>query len=168
MTVRYFAYGSNLLYARLYARCSSIVKIGVARLERHRLTFTKPGSDDSGKCGIEAVDSEEYVLGVMYQMDKSEKPVLDRIEGNGLGYIDRQIEVQSDRGLVDCFTYYPTVLNVDRIPYDWYKAFVLEGALENRFPTHYIEMIASIESQVDPHRQRRRSNLAIIRGQTPD
>lgn len=168
MTVRYFAYGSNLLHARLYARCSSIVNIGVARLDRHRLTFNKPGRDNSGKCGIEAADSKEYVLGVMYQMDKNEKPVLDRIEGNGQGYIDRKIEVYADQGLVDCFTYYPTVLDAERIPYDWYKAFVLEGAIENRFPAHYIEMIASIESRVDPHRQRRLSNFAIIRGQTPD
>ena len=168
MTVRYFAYGSNLLFARLHARCSSIVHVGVARLEQHRLHFNKPGSDDSGKCGIESVDSEEYVLGVMYQMAKNEKPVLDRIEGNGYGYTDRQIEVHTEQGLVECFTYYPTVLDTETIPYDWYKAFVLEGAIENRFPAHYVEMIASTESRVDPHQQRRRSNFEIIGGRTPD
>lgn len=167
MTVRYFAYGSNLLFARLYARCSSIVHVGVACLERHRLSFDKPGSDDSGKCGIQAVDTEEYVLGVLYQMDAIEKPVLDRIEGNGLGYADKQIEVYAAQGVVDCFTYYPTVLDAEKLPYDWYKAFVLEGARENRFPDHYIEMIASIESRVDPHQQRRLSNFEIIGGCDP-
>ena len=164
MTVRYFAYGSNLLFARLYARCSTIVHIGVGRLERHRLTFNKPGGDNSGKCGIEEVDSDEFVLGVLYQMDKNEKPVLDKIEGNGRGYIDREVRVHTASGTMDCFTYYPTVFNAELRPYDWYKAFVLEGARENSFPMHYMEMIAAVESTPDPHHRRRLSNFAIIRG----
>ncbi|MGI9317509.1 MAG: gamma-glutamylcyclotransferase family protein [bacterium] len=168
MTVRYFAYGSNLLYARLYARCSSIVNIGVARLDGHRLHFNKPGGDDSGKCGIEVVETEEYVLGVLYQMDKREKPVLDRIEGIGHGYIDQKIQVRTEQGIVECFTYYPTRLDRQIRPFDWYKAFVLEGARENRFPAHYLGMIASIEALVDPHHERRSSNYAIISAKSPD
>lgn len=164
MTVRYFAYGSNLLHARLYARCRSIVNIGIARLDRHRLNFAKPGSDESGKCGIEAVNTGEYVLGVLYQMAKREKPVLDRIEGNGHGYMDKEIEVNSNRGPIRCFTYYPTRLDNDKRPYDWYKALVLEGARENGFPPHYLEMIEAVESLIDPHHERRISNYAIIQG----
>lgn len=168
MTVRYFAYGSNLLFARLYARCSSIVHLGVGRLARHRLTFNKPGGDNSGKCGIEEVDSDEYVLGVMYQMDRHEKLVLDEIEGNGHGYVDRNVQVQTKRGTMNCFTYYPTVFNAELRPYDWYKAFVLEGARENSFPVHYLEMIAAVESMLDPHHQRRLSNYAIIEDRKAD
>ncbi len=161
-TVTYFAYGSNLLFARLYARCPSIEHAGVARLDGHQLHFNKPGGDSSGKCGIEVVDSGHHVLGVLYTMHRDEKPLLDRIEGVGHGYVDREVRVHADHGVVDCFTYYPTLHAQNRPPWDWYKAFVVEGARENRFPDHYIAMIEAVEHLVDPDHERRARNLSIL------
>ena len=161
-TVTYFAYGSNLHFARLHARCPSIENIGVARLEGHRLHFNKPGRDHSGKCGIEIVDGEHHVLGVLYRMHRDEKPVLDEIEGVGYGYVDQEVLVHGDQGPVECFTYYPTLHVRDLRPWDWYKAFVLEGARENRFPDHYIEMIEAVIHQKDPDHRRRTQNLSIL------
>lgn len=167
MSVLYFAYGSNLLFARLHARCPSIVSAGVARLDGHRLHFDKPGGDASGKCGIEATGGDSHVLGVLYRMRRGEKPVLDRIEGVGHGYDDRPVVVQADGGPVECFTYYPTRHESGRPPWDWYKAFVLEGARENRFPESYVAMIEAVESRVDPDHRRRVENLAILSRGTP-
>ncbi len=162
MRVTYFAYGSNLLFARLHARCPSIVNLGIGRLDGHRLHFNKPGGDASGKCGIEAVDGSHHVLGVLYHMHADEKPVLDRIEGVGHGYIDRQVVVHTDDGPVDCFTYYPTLHDAGRPPWDWYKAFVLEGARENGFPDRYLAMIAEVTAVEDPDGDRRRNNLDVL------
>ena len=159
----YFAYGSNLLYARLHARTPSIKNLGMARLSSHRLSFNKPGGDGSGKCGIEPVDSNEYVLGVLYEMDREEKPALDHIEGVGHGYVDQTVKVSFKDTVVNAFTYYPSRLDCVVLPFDWYKAFVLFGARQNNFPDKYISLIDSVECQADPDTKRRKENLEIVK-----
>ena len=118
------------------------------------MSFDKPGGDGSGKCGIEVVDTDEYVLGVLYQMHPSERPVLDKIEGLGYGYVNKEIVVIAASGSVSCFTYYPTRLDDPSPPYDWYKAFVLEGAKENHFPRDYLNRIESTMSKPDQDKAR--------------
>ena len=162
MTVNYFAYGSNLLFARLYARTPSIVNLGVVALNGYRLTFDKPGSDGSGKCGIEKVSDNDQVLGVLYQMAVSEKPILDQIEGEGFGYLAKDVQVTSGDDVISAFTYFPTQLGYRQPPYDWYKAFVLEGARENHFPEDYIAMIENVECIVDQDEERRSKNQQIL------
>ena len=164
MTVIYFAYGSNLLFARLHARTPSIKNIGIGYLGGHRLSFDKPGRDGSGKCGIEIVNSDEFVFGVLYEMDRDEKPILDEIEGSGHDYIDKPVVVHNGEGAINAFTYYPTKMNQSLKPYDWYQAFVVAGAVENGFPDHYVEYLRSVESMVDPDAERSQKNFAILRG----
>lgn len=159
--VIYFAYGSNLLFARLYARTPSIKKLGTGKLSDHRMHFNKPGGDGSGKCGIEKIKGNEFVFGVLYEMDSSDKPILDKIEGVGRGYVDQTVVVQLGKKNIDAFTYYPTQLNCEAKPFDWYKAFVLIGARENNFPSEYISSIESIESEVDLDGTRRATNFEI-------
>ncbi len=161
--VNYFAYGSNLLYARLHARTPSINNLGMGRLHSHRLSFNKPGGDGSGKCGIERIDSDDFVLGVLYEMDEREKPVLDRIEGVGHGYINKPVEVNLEGSFVHAFTYYPSRLDCAVLPFDWYKAFVLLGAQENDFPINYITLIESVDCQIDLDVNRRNANLEIAK-----
>ncbi len=162
VTVNYFAYGSNLLHARLHARTPSIRNLGIARLPNHRFSFDKIGGDGSGKCGIEQTHRSHEVIGVLYQMAKLEKPVLDKIEGVGHGYVDRQVSVITHRGEIPAFTYYPTLLEEARKPYDWYKALVVAGAKENGFPQHYLAMIESITSVIDPDKNRTTKNFKLI------
>jgi len=162
MEYMYFAYGSNLWFARLHARCPSVTKVGMGRLPQHRLSFDKPGKDNSGKCGIEAVDSSDSVLGVLYKINLEDKLTLDRIEGNGHDYYEEEIIVHSESGPVDCYTYYPSRLDEATPPWDWYKGFVLAGARQNCFPPMYVSMIEAVESVIDPDQKRRAENLAIL------
>ena len=159
----YFAYGSNLSFARLYARCPSIENLGIGRLVDHTLHFTKPGGDGSGKCGIEKRPGDE-VLGVLYQMAYEEKPILDRIEGLGHDYQVEDVIIETDRGEVDCFTYYPTRNDAAMPPWDWYKAFVYQGARENGFPEAYLRRIEAVEHLIDPDAVRRAMNFASLHG----
>ena len=164
----YFAYGSNLLFARLHARTPSIRNLGVASLDDHRLHFNKPGGDGSGKCGIEESAPGQQVLGVTYAIHQSEKPLLDEIEGVGHGYTERWVEVRQGGETISAFTYYPTRHDHALLPFDWYKNFVLQGALENDFPMEYIARIESVEVVVDPDEKRRSHNFSISqRGLTP-
>ncbi len=49
--VRYFAYGSNMLTARLHERVPSATPIGIGQLEGHALRWDKRSwRDGSGKC----------------------------------------------------------------------------------------------------------------------
>ena len=165
MKVYYFAYGSNLLFARLHARTPSIKNVGVGYLPHHRLAFDKPGRDGSGKCGIEEVEGDDFIFGVIYEMDRDEKPLLDEIEGSGHDYVDKPVVVNSGEGPVNAFTYYPTRMDESLKPYDWYKAFVVQGAIENGFPEHYIDYLRSVESMVDPDSHRSAENAAILQSQ---
>ena len=159
--LHYFAYGSNLLFARLYARTPSICNRGVAVLRDHRLHFNKPGGDGSGKCGIEAGRNGEQVLGVVYEIAADEKPLLDEIEGVGHGYSECWLEVEIGDMSLDVFTYYPTRHDCALPPFDWYKNFVLQGALENAFPAQYIARIRAVAEVVDPDGKRRSQNFRI-------
>ncbi len=95
-------------------------------------------------------------------MQKVEKPVLDKIEGLGHGYIDKNVVVHTDDGALECYTYYPTILDESQPPWDWYKGFVLQGARENNFPTAYLKLIEAIECRVDPVVERSALNRSIL------
>ena len=98
-------------------------------------------------------------------MDVVDKPVLDEIEGVGHGYVDRKVDVELDSNLIAGFTYYPTALGYDALPFDWYREFVLQGAIENGFPQAYVEMIKNQEFITDSDEVRRAENFNIISAQ---
>ena len=81
-TFHYFAYGSNLLSTRLQQRTPSARALAPAVLEGHALRWHKAGADGSGKCDVVAVDGAGHrVIGVVYEIARSEKPLLDAAEG---------------------------------------------------------------------------------------
>ena len=51
-TFHYFAYGSNMLTARLKARCSGAELVGRAFADGWGIEFSKPGEDGSGKATL--------------------------------------------------------------------------------------------------------------------
>src|SRR5262245_53858073 len=123
-----------MLAARLRARVPSARAIGTAPLLGYALRWHKVSVDGSGKCDVETdATPSACVWGVVYEIDRSEKLMLDRAEGLGKGYAERMIQVQAAAGPIDVHLYYATQTRIDRalMPYDWYKRFVVEGAKEN-------------------------------------
>ena len=55
----YFAYGSNMLTARLRERMPSCKPLGIAKLPGHALRFHKRSKDQSGKCNAFATDDDQ-------------------------------------------------------------------------------------------------------------
>lgn len=53
-----FAYGSNMLVARLTERVPSARPIGIGQLKGHVLRWHKRSKDGSGKCDIEITESD--------------------------------------------------------------------------------------------------------------
>ena len=166
MRLNYFAFGSNLSSPRLLQRLPAARVHCVATLAHHHLRWHKKGRDLSGKCTIEPGDVHaDRVYGVVYQVTLDERHLLDRIEGHGIGYQRREVEVITFTGdSIAAFTYYATDIDHARQPYHWYKEHVLRGALEHGFPPHYVDGIRATDSIDDHDPERHQRELAIYGG----
>lgn len=149
---------------RLFQRIEAS-KVGVAILAGHKLCFHKHSeTDGSAKCNIlETGRNDDFVLGVLYDIEKSQKPVLDTIEGLGFGYSIKTVSVKIDGASFEAFTYYATSIDTTLMPFQWYKQHVLEGARENGMPAEYIKSIEDVEALADADVERRDRELSIYR-----
>jgi len=125
--------------------------------------FQKSGKDESAKCNAHHTgNSEDYVIGVLYDIHPDDKPALDKFEGLGSGYEMKNVLIKVDDGsLFEAFTYYATHVDNSLKPFDWYREHVLIGARENALPQDYIEAIQSIEFIEDNDTERRARELSI-------
>jgi gamma-glutamylcyclotransferase len=164
--ILYFAYGSNMLSRRLCAadRTPSAVAVDTGFVKARRLTFDKVSCDGSGKCDIEATDNlDDRAYGVLYEIDKSEKPELDKIEGLGKGYDEEpSIDVFTASGNRQALAYVATKKEPALRPYHWYKAIVIAGAVEHQLPESYIEWIRTVDSKPDRNISRRSENEKLL------
>jgi cation transport regulator ChaC len=154
-TFLYFAYGSNMLTRRLQRRAPSARPVGSGFVERRRLTFDKVGSDGSGKCDIVATeDHADRVYGVLFKVPSGEETAIDQAEGLGHGYRKENVRVVTADGEVLALTYIATQNEPGCLPYHWYKAYVVNGAIEHGLPGTYVEQLRNILSKSDPDRDR--------------
>lgn len=167
MAIDYFAYGSNLLDARLRARLPAVVRCSSARLPGHRLRFDKRGgSDGSGKGHVVPSSAAgEVVWGVLYHLDDAERARLDAIEGVGHGYTGAlRTVLGADGRAVEAMLYVaePTAVVPDLEPYDWYLALVIAGAVEAGFPADYIARLRAVRCRRDADTARALDALRLI------
>ncbi len=157
--LHYFAYGSNLLPARLLARTPSARFASRAWLADHRLSFDKRGRDGSGKATIVAA-AGCTVPGVVYRLDVADLPHLDAAEGCGFGY-DR-VMLDSNLGPVMTYRAPSMYRSAHPWPYDWYRALVLAGARWHGLPTNHRQLLAAQPAWEDPQQERANAAWAII------
>lgn len=149
-TFLYFAYGSNLLTARLRERTPSARPLGVARLPLYALRWHKRGADGSGKCDIVLnPDAAAHVLGVVYEVRREEKPALDAAEALGIGYRAQELDVQLSAQPVRVWAYLALQTHADALPFTWYKALVIAGAREHRLDADYIRDLEAAAARPD-------------------
>ncbi|MCU0093418.1 gamma-glutamylcyclotransferase [Pseudomonas koreensis] len=162
--MKYFAYGSNMSISRLRARVSSAVALGCFSLSRHDLRFHKASKDGSGKCNAYFTsNSDDVVYGVLFEIDQVEKLILDRAEGLGHGYDEKEVIVTAaDGSLLSAVTYVASDFDDSRRPYTWYVNHVVIGAREALLPVDYIRTkISSIEAVEDADEWRDAKERAI-------
>jgi gamma-glutamylcyclotransferase len=158
-TFKYFAYGSNMLTERLRARdrCPSAIPVDAAVLRGHTLQFWKISKDGSGKATIvRSQIAEAKVFGVVFEIVEAEKLNLDKVEGVGSGYEilnDLSVLLMSGEEVL-ARTYIGTALDQTLRPYDWYRAFVLAGAIQHGLPSSWIATLEATEfiRDLDPRR----------------
>jgi len=148
---------------RLINRVPSAKFETVATLHEHDLRLHKKSKDGSGKCdAYETNNPGHFVVGVVFKIAPPEKKYLDKKEGLGCGYEQKEVMLRTVTGeTIRAITYYATDIDSKLKPYYWYKHHVLIGAEENGLPIEYIEKISSIESVTDPKLERHESEMAI-------
>lgn len=157
----YFAYGSNMLLARLRARCPSAEPTGAAELTGYELNWHKQSKDGSGKCSI-AQSNNSCVFGVLYQIADTDKRTLDRAEGLGHGYDEVCVQISIEGKCLTAITYQATDIDESLKPYSWYQALVIAGAKEHSLPEGYVERLHFMTSMADPDRARHAKELCLV------
>ncbi len=154
MTVyRYFAYGSNVLAARLAARVVVDGDLGAAALTGWSLSFHKLGRDGSGKCTIVFTDNVDHrVYGAIYELGAHAKARLDEIEGVGHGYAIHTRELPPF-GPVYFYCAEERYVDASLRPYQWYVDLVLEGGRQRGFSATYLQAIAAQPAWPNPPRR---------------
>ena len=162
-TFLYFAYGSNMLTRRLRKRTPSAVAIGPGFVESHRLSFDKVSTDGSGKCNIAPTnDPADRVYGVLFSIEIFEAQDLDEAEGLGRGYHKSSVQVVSPTGVQVAVAYIADNINPFLLPYDWYKDFVVRGAIEHKLPAVYVRRLQITGSQRVSNEKRRAKNESVL------
>ena len=161
----YFAYGSNMCTNRLRERTPSARSVGVGSVRGHQLRWHKKSYDGSGKCDLFfTADDNHLVHGVLFEISVSEKKRLDTVEGLHQGYDEKMVEVVTASGVIPAVTYFATVIDKFRRPYEWYKRFVVEGAIEHGLSEQYVQELQAIESIEDPDIDRVLRETRIFEG----
>jgi hypothetical protein len=148
----YFAYGSNMLSARLRDRCPSAEPLGTGWISGYSVVFDKEGRDGSGKATLRSDPrAEAAVHGVLYRVAQAEREALDRAEAR----YDRldDFAVRTDFGgsptLASVYIAPPEACRGDLAPFDWYVALIEQGAREHRLSGDYIGRLCGIDAMAD-------------------
>lgn len=136
---RYFAYGSNMLRARIEERLGRVEVLGAAVLPGFAHSFTKLGRDGTGKGNIRAAHGNE-VHGVLYRLDPGQLTRLVEIEG---GYRLISLSVRCSGEIVDASAFQAMAPMAALVPTAEYLAFYERGMHEHGLPAHYRALIVA-------------------------
>src|SRR5262249_15977161 len=96
----YFAYGSNMLKARLEARVGHVLPGVTGSIRGYRLRFHKRSGDNSGKCNMMYTGCQkDVVYGVVFEISETQQDALDRAEGLGSGYDIEEVSIRLPDGI---------------------------------------------------------------------
>jgi gamma-glutamylcyclotransferase len=162
-TFYYFAYGSNMLTARLRERCPSAVVRTTAVVRDHIVVFGKRSIDHSGKASLRALAGPKNIVrGVVFEIANEEVEGLDDAEGSG--YSRRSsfhVECLRTGDTINTCTYFATKYDDELRPYDWYLALVLAGITEHGLGEEYAATVRAICHHSDPQPSRKSRQDAI-------
>lgn len=164
--MHYFAYGSNMLSARLLARVPEARALGAAMLIDHELFCDKRSVDGSGKFTIVA-QAGGCVPGVLYNISQAGRAGLDAFEGPGYAAVDVEVEVGGQPHTALVYVAHSDWRDASLKPYDWYLAFARAGAIEHDLPAPHQARLHVWPSQPDQNTERAALNRAILAGQCP-
>ncbi|GAB4538357.1 MAG: hypothetical protein Tsb0020_52530 [Haliangiales bacterium] len=135
--LRYFAYGSNMLRARIEARLGPVEVVGAAKLPDYAHAFDKYGFDGTAKGNINPAPGD-VVHGVLYQITPPQLTQLATFEG---GY--RRIDIRVTCGHLEHLALSFQAIDPMRDPTSRpppspeYLDYYWRGMREHDLPAHY-------------------------------
>ena len=87
---------------------------------------------------------------------------LDRAEGLGKGYLRGEVLVIGAGGSRTALAYIADHTDAALLPYDWYKDFVVHGAIEHGLPAAYLRRLQIADCKPDPNTERSSKNRALL------
>ena len=166
MTFDYFAYGSNMLTARLRKRCIFPYKVERAYAADRIIEFSKRSTKDcSGKATLRQQVGHS-IPGVIFRIPISDCKLLDRYEGagKGRGYFrcDKfPVHLTRNDDIVYARTYLASYPEPGIKPYDWYLALVIAGVLEHDLGAEYHSMLQCVPYETDTKCDRKERCKAV-------
>jgi gamma-glutamylcyclotransferase (GGCT)/AIG2-like uncharacterized protein YtfP len=150
----YFAYGSNLSWEQMKRRVPSVTFYGRAKLENHRLDFTRKSINRN--CGVADVveDNNHEVWGAIFRFDEHDLGNLDRCEGyfpgrinNAYKRIEKMVYLEGKKDQpMTVYTYEVVYKKPGKyLPNEHYKNLILEGAKYWQLPEGYINFLRNIQ-----------------------
>ena len=149
----YLAYGSNLDCRQMIERCPTVRFFCVARLDQHRLDFTRRSR--SRNCGVADIvaASDTVVWGVVYDLLDSDITSLDTYEGYNSCRADtsyqreeRYVFTKYNNQRLAVWTYVANREPNPPKPNAEYKRHIVEGARFWRLPDEYLTMLDLIQT----------------------
>ena len=120
----------------------------------HELAFSKRSVDTSGKAAPKEILGSS-ICGVLFEIEANERTKLDGVEGSDYFAKETVVQICSSGKRVSAITYLAKEQVKGLIPYDWYHALVLAGAIEHNLTKDYQKFIGSFETCVDPELDRK-------------
>jgi len=151
MTFLYFAYGSNMLTARLKSRCDSASVVGIAYANNRMIQFSKLSCDGSGKATLRPAQGKR-TPGVLFEIRSAQCDKLDHAEGfpNGYDRCDAFPVHRPDGQAVRAVTYLARSPEQGLSVFDWYLALVIAGAREHCLDDEHVEALQNVKCIPDP------------------
>ena len=150
-----FAYGSNMDWTQMRARCPSVEFVCIAVLKDHRLAFTRRSVNRG--CGVSDVLPVEgrYVWGIVYKISEPDQLELDKSEGFRTdrpyerNSYNRHIHIVGRDGdetkPLSVEIYFAVPQDNPPLPNQEYKGLILSGARHWHLPADYIAELECIE-----------------------
>ena len=108
--------------------------------------------------------ADGYGCGVLFRWPASALGDLDAIEGHGYARLAvRPVGLDSGDGYrAWCYRASARARVAGLVPFDWYRALVIEGARNHRLPDAYVEALRCVPARDDPNHFRRRRGQSIL------
>lgn len=124
--------------------CPRATALSIAKLNGHRLDFTRYSEPRGGGVADIVPDEHDAVWGVLYEVPAEELPQLDQKEGVPRAYDRQMVEVEAANDTkVRAMTYAVVHKSEYRAPNSAYLDIMLRGARSRELPDAYIERVRS-------------------------
>ena len=143
---RYFAYSSNLDEVQLRQRCPDAVAETPGALVDFRLAFTAYSAGwGAGVADVVACPGSR-VWGVVFNLMDDDLESLDRFEGFPTQYDRFFAQIETDKGILDCWVYAVSRKQSFVAPSRRYLDVIRQAAGRHGFPDEYVRMLEAVQA----------------------